>query len=94
MTIRNTYLTIFKLKSKLYSSYTPLHLWANQKARDAGLENAFGLLDPDERTFEGNSLIPDPGAVCPGCCANCSSKKETPLDALAKVSLTVTLRAS
>ena len=67
-------------------SYTPLHLWANQKAQDAGLENAFGLLDPDERTFEGNALIPDPGAVCPGCCANCSSTKETPLDALAKVS--------
>lgn len=60
-------------------------MWANQKAQDAGLENAFGLLDPDERTFEGNALIPDPGAVCPGCCANCSSKKETPLDALANV---------
>ena len=62
-------------------------MWANQKAQDAGLENAFGLLDPDERTFEGNALIPDPGAVCPGCCANCSSKKETPLDALAKVKI-------
>ena len=60
-------------------------MWANQKAQDAGLENAFGLLDPDERTFEGNALIPGPAAVCPGCCANCSSKKETPLDALAKV---------